>query len=132
VITRPGQTRGFSSTGALTSSIAKAPAEIGADPVRRGPVVAVWGPTGAPGRTTVAVTVADELARLGRAGLLIDADVYGGVIAAALGLLDESAGLAAACRQAAATRRDPAALAPICWQLRSNLRVLTGIPRAER
>jgi MinD-like ATPase involved in chromosome partitioning or flagellar assembly len=130
--TRSGQTRGFSTTGALTANVTKAPADIGDEPVRRGAVVAVWGPAGAPGRTTVAVALADELARLGQASLLIDADVYGGVIAAALGLLDESAGLAAACRQAAATRLDPAGLAPICWQVRSNLRVLTGIPRAER
>jgi MinD-like ATPase involved in chromosome partitioning or flagellar assembly len=129
---RPGQTRSFSTTGALTANVTKAPAAAGDEPVRRGSVVAVWGPTGAPGRTTVAVTLADELSRLGRASLLIDADVYGGVIASALGLLDESAGLAAACRQAAATRLDPAGLAPICWQVRSNLRVLTGIPRAER
>ena len=35
-----------------------------------------------PGRTTVAVTVADELARLGSTSLLIDADVYGGVVGA--------------------------------------------------
>ena len=37
------------------------------EPARRGSVIAVWGPTGAPGRTTVAVTLADELARLGAA-----------------------------------------------------------------
>jgi Flp pilus assembly CpaE family ATPase len=99
---------------------------------RRGSVVAVWGPTGAPGRTTVAVTLADELARLGSGTLLVDADVYGGVIAAVLGLLDESPGLAAACRQAASTRLDAGALAGLCWQLAPTLRVLTGIPRAER
>jgi hypothetical protein len=34
-------------------------------PAGRGRVVAVWGPSGAPGRTTVAVGVADEAARLG-------------------------------------------------------------------
>ena len=86
-------------------------------PARDGSVIAVWGPTGAPGRTTVAVTLADELARLGAHTLLVDADVYGGTVAAALGLLDESPGLAAACRQAAATRLDAAALAAACWQL---------------
>ena len=101
-------------------------------PTRRGSVVAVWGPTGAPGRTTVAVALADELCRLGCTALLVDADVYGGVIASVLGLLDESPGLAAACRQAASTRLDAATLAGLCWQLRPTLRVLTGIPRAER
>jgi MinD-like ATPase involved in chromosome partitioning or flagellar assembly len=99
---------------------------------QRGSVVAVWGPTGAPGRTTVAVTLADELARLGSASLLVDADVYGGTIAAVLGLLDESPGLAAACRQAGAKRLDAAGLAALAWQLSAQLRVLTGIPLAER
>ncbi len=110
------------------SGIAVAPDE----PTRRGSVVAVWGPTGAPGRTTVAVTLADELARLGAGSLLVDADVYGGTVAAVLGLLDESPGLAAACRQASGPRLDSAALATLCWQLGPRFRVLTGIPLASR
>ena len=101
-------------------------------PTRRGAVVAVWGPTGAPGRTTVAVNLAEELARLSRSALLVDADSYGGVIAAMLGLLDESPGLAAACRSAASSRLDAASLSGLAWQLGERLRVLTGIPRAER
>jgi Flp pilus assembly CpaE family ATPase len=101
-------------------------------PTRRGSVVAVWGPTGAPGRTVVAATLADEIARLGTSALLVDADVYGGTVAVLLGLLDESPGLAAACRQAGATRLDAAALAALCWQLAPTLRVLTGIPIAQR
>jgi Flp pilus assembly CpaE family ATPase len=103
-----------------------------AAPSRRGSVIAVWGPTGAPGRTTVAITLADELARLGRATLLVDADVYGGTVAAELGLLDESPGLAAACRLAAGTKLSGGALAGLCWQLSAELRVLTGIPIAAR
>jgi MinD-like ATPase involved in chromosome partitioning or flagellar assembly len=97
-----------------------------------GSVIAVWGPTGAPGRTTVAVTLADELARLGRQTLLVDADVYGGTVAPALGLLDEAPGLAAACRSAGTSRLDGAGLAGLCWQLRPELRVLTGLPLASR
>ncbi|MGI8677358.1 MAG: AAA family ATPase [Jatrophihabitans sp.] len=107
------------------------PVPVG-EPSRRGTVVAVWGPTGAPGRTTVAVTLADELSRLGAVGLLLDADVYGGTVAAVLGLLDESPGLAAACRQASGQRLDAAALAALCWRLGPQLRVLTGIPLASR
>jgi Flp pilus assembly CpaE family ATPase len=102
------------------------------EPERNGTVIAVWGPTGAPGRTTIAITLADEIARLGADVLLADADVYGGTVAAALGLLDESPGLAAACRQAAAVRLDAAALASHCWQLTPRLRVLTGLPLAAR
>jgi Flp pilus assembly CpaE family ATPase len=97
-----------------------------------GRVVAVWGPTGAPGRTTVAVGLADEAARLGVPSLLVDADVYGGVVAQVLGLLDESAGLAGAARQAAAGTLDEAALRRLAWSVRPHLSVLTGLARADR
>jgi MinD-like ATPase involved in chromosome partitioning or flagellar assembly len=102
------------------------------EPPRSGSVVAVWGPTGAPGRTTVAVTLADEIAGLGRPALLVDADVYGATIAAVLGLLDDSPGLASACRQAAGRFLAAADLAALCWQLAPRLRVLTGVPLAAR
>jgi len=101
-------------------------------PAGTGRVVAVWGPTGAPGRTTVAVGLADEAARLGVPTLLVDADVYGGVVAQVLGLLDESPGLAAAARQAAAGNLDGAALVRAAWSVSGTLRVLTGLARADR
>jgi MinD-like ATPase involved in chromosome partitioning or flagellar assembly len=97
-----------------------------------GRVVAVWGPTGAPGRTTVAVGLADEAARLGVGTLLVDADVYGGVIAQVLGLLDESPGLAGASRLAATGSLDAAALARLSWSVRPRLGVLTGLARSDR
>ncbi len=97
-----------------------------------GRVVAVWGPTGAPGRTTVAVGLASELAELGWPTLLLDADVYGGVVAQVLGLLDESPGLAAACRLANNGALDVPALTGLARQLTPALRVLSGIGRADR
>lgn len=127
-------TRAFGDPVTATSAVI-APTGTPSDSVpagQRGSVVAVWGPTGAPGRTTVAVGVADELARRQRSAFLVDADVYGGVVAAVLGLLDESPGVAAACRSASATRLDAASLAGLAWQLGPHLRVLTGIPRADR
>lgn len=106
------------------------PAAGGASTV--GTVVAVWGPVGAPGRSTVAMGVADEAAGDGRTVLLIDADVYGGVLANAFGLLDESPGLAGACRLAANGRLDAAELTRLCWAVGDGLAVLTGIARADR
>ena len=97
-----------------------------------GRLVAVWGPTGAPGRTTVAVGVAGELARAGVSTLLADADVYGGVVAQVLGFLDEAPGLAAATRLANNGTLDVAGLARVAPQVSPGLRVLTGISRAER
>ena len=108
------------------------PVRVPAPARGRGQVLAVWGPTGAPGRTAVAIGVADEAARLGVATLLADADPYGGTIAQTLGLLDETAGLALACRDAASGRLDTARLAQQSRQLRPRLRVLTGIARADR
>jgi MinD-like ATPase involved in chromosome partitioning or flagellar assembly len=101
-------------------------------PAGPGNVVAVWGPTGAPGRTTVAVGIADEAARLGISTLLVDADVYGGVIAQVLGLLDESPGLAGAARLAGSGSLDSAAVVRLAWAVRPHLRVLTGLARADR
>ena len=97
-----------------------------------GRVVAVWGPTGAPGRTTVAVGLASEVAALGRSVLLVDADVYGGVVAQVLGLLDEAPGLAAAARLANSGALDLPALASLARSVSPALRVLSGIARADR
>lgn len=97
-----------------------------------GRVVAVWGPTGAPGRSTVAAGLAVATARSGIPALLVDADVNGGILASAFGLLDESAGLAGACRMAANGRLDTAALAALTWTAGDDLRLLTGISRADR
>lgn len=100
-------------------------------PAELGEVVAVWGPTGAPGRSTVAIGVAAELAALGRPTLLVDADVYGGTVAQHLALLDDVSGLLAAARNAKAGTLDPTALATHCRQV-GALRVLTGLPRPDR
>jgi MinD-like ATPase involved in chromosome partitioning or flagellar assembly len=108
------------------------PEEPAERPAGRGRVLAVWGPTGAPGRTTVAVGTADEAARLGVSSMLVDADVYGGVVAQLLGLLDESPGLAGAARLAATGQLDAAALVRLAWAVRPHLRVLTGLARADR
>ena len=110
------------------------PAEVEPDGVgtAEGSVVAVWGPTGAPGRTTVAVTVAAELAASGTPTLLVDADTYGGCVAQTLSLLDEAPGLAAAARAAEHGTLDVAALARLAPEVTPRLRVLTGLPKAER
>jgi MinD-like ATPase involved in chromosome partitioning or flagellar assembly len=94
-------------------------------------VIAVWGPTGAPGRTTVALNLAAELAATAPA-LLLDCDTYGSSVAQALGLLDEAPGMAAAARAADQGALDLVALSRLAPEVTAGLRVLTGIPRAER
>ncbi|MGW6276519.1 AAA family ATPase [Kribbella sp. NPDC055071] len=97
-----------------------------------GRVIAVWGPTGAPGRTTVAVGLASELAIKGVPTLLADADVYGGTVAQLLGMLDETSGLAAAARSASSGSLDMVMLAKYARQVDTRLLVLTGLSRADR
>jgi MinD-like ATPase involved in chromosome partitioning or flagellar assembly len=98
----------------------------------QGTIIAVWGPTGAPGRTTVAVTLAAEAAHAGIETLLVDADTYGSSIAQVLGLLDEAPGLAAAARAANSGRLDVAAVARAAREVTPRLRVLTGFARSDR
>ncbi|HSE69727.1 MAG TPA: hypothetical protein VLA97_03140 [Nocardioidaceae bacterium] len=97
-----------------------------------GRLVAVWGPVGAPGRTTLAVGLASELAHRGRETVLVDADPYGGAVAQHLGILDEVSGLLRAARLANAGHLEPVRLAQTLRQVSPRLAVLTGIPRADR
>lgn len=116
--------------------------DYGAD--QHGCVVAVWGPTGAPGRSTIALNLAAELLApppprrrshaitTGDCGLLVDADTYSGALAQMTGLLDESSGIAAACRAAGQGTLDLHLLAALAPLLAPRLRILTGIARASR
>jgi MinD-like ATPase involved in chromosome partitioning or flagellar assembly len=97
-----------------------------------GRVVAVWGPHGAPGRTTVAIGLAAEAAASGTATTLVDADPYGGAVGQHLAVLDEASGLLAAVRLANAGQLDVPRLAGAARQLGNDLRLLTGLPRPDR
>ena len=102
---------------------------------RPGIVIAVWGPAGAPGRTTISINVAAELAAAGHSVALADVDTYSGSIAPALGMLDEAPGFAAACRLAGADALNRSELERIGQRYgsgRSSFWVLTGIGRPSR
>jgi MinD-like ATPase involved in chromosome partitioning or flagellar assembly len=100
--------------------------------IGRGRIIAVWGPAGAPGRTTVAIGLAGELASAGRPVVLVDADPYGGTVAQQLGILDEVSGLLAVARMANAGTLEPTGFAGSCRRVGDRLDVLTGLPRADR
>ena len=99
---------------------------------RSGSITVVWGPTGAPGRTTIATSIAFEHAREGARTLLVDADTYGGAVAQSVGLTDEAAGLAGAVREAQHGAVDAAVLHRYAVRLSEDLWVLSGITRPER
>ncbi|MEO5919542.1 MAG: regulator [Pseudolysinimonas sp.] len=102
---------------------------------RQGTVIAVWGPSGAPGRTSLAIAVAAELAEVGNSVALADADTHAASIDPALGLLDEAPGFAAACRLAggdALTNQEFERIAEWKRSGRSGFWVLTGLGRPSR
>ncbi len=107
------------------------PVPTGPGAPRAGRLTVVWGPAGAPGRTTVAVGLAAELAARRLAAMLVDADPYAGAVAQHLGVLDEASGLLGAARLANAGRLDAPRLASLARQV-GALRVLSGLPRADR
>lgn len=101
----------------------------------RAAAIAVWGATGAPGRTTLSINVAAELAAAGHRVALVDGDPYGGGIAPVLGLLDETPGFAAACRLAGAGALDRAELERIAQRYsapRASFDVFTGLVGPSR
>ena len=104
----------------------------GAEGAAAGRLVAVWGPTGAPGRSTVALGLGAAAAEGGTETLLVDADVYGGATAQMLAVLDEVSGVLSAARAASTGSLDASALADAARQVSQRLRVLTGLPRADR
>jgi MinD-like ATPase involved in chromosome partitioning or flagellar assembly len=96
-----------------------------------GRVVAVWGPAGAPGRTTLAAGLAAELARRRLRTVLVDADPYGGAVAQQLGIMDEVSGLLAAARLATGGQLAER-FASVQRGVGDLLTVVTGLPRADR
>lgn len=107
------------------------PAGSAAVPAAGGRVIAVWGPGGAPGRTTLATGLAAELARRRLRTVLVDADPYGGAVAQQLGVLDEVSGLLAAARLASSGELVER-FATVQRGIDGHLSVITGLPRPDR
>lgn len=94
-------------------------------------VITVWGPSGAPGRTTCALHLAQALGADGPT-LLVDADTVAPSCAPMLGLLDEAPGLLAAARLVDAGTLNVAQLRSLAASVEEGFDVLTGIGRASR
>jgi MinD-like ATPase involved in chromosome partitioning or flagellar assembly len=98
-------------------------------------VIAVWGPVGAPGVTTTAISLSTVCAQAGLSTLLCDVDTRGSSVAIALGVLDETPGFAAACRLAGRDELTPSEIRRIANTVEHDgvsFSVLTGVPRASR
>ncbi len=98
-----------------------------AQPPPNAAVVAVTGPPGAPGRTTVAVNLAAEWSG---GAVLLDADVRAPSVGFHLGLPAGSPGVTAACRRAALGQLDHATLLAAAHRL-GDIAVLATDPGAS-
>lgn len=98
-------------------------------------ITAVWGPHGAPGRSTVAIQLAAEFARRGRRTAVVDADTVAPSLALLLGLSDDAPGIAAACRRAELGGLDGLELTRLASTVETSggeIEVFPGINRPSR
>lgn len=116
----------------------RAPAAVPAEPApgpdgsgRGGPVIAVWGPAGAPGRTTVAAGIAAHLAHRERRTILVDADPHGASVGQQLGIVDGVSGLLAAARLTVSGQLEER-FGSVQRGIDPHLSVVTGLPRPDR
>lgn len=96
-----------------------------------GRIVAVWGPKGSPGRTTVAIELAAVLGHTEASTLLVDADLYGGDIAQLLGVVEELPGIVPICRMGARGELRDDDWIRVLRRLVGGPSVLPGLLRAD-
>ena len=102
-----------------------------ADAAGQGRIVLVWGPHGAPGRSTVAASLAHGLAGSGGA-ILVDADVEAPSLVQILGMPEDSSALAGAARLATHGRLDAESFQRVLAPVEGGLSLLGGLGRAGR
>ncbi len=103
----------------------------GPAPGAGGRLIAVWGPAGAPGRTTVATGIAAALARRALRTILVDADPHAPSVGQQLGIVDGVSGVLAAARLTVSgelAERFPS----VQRAIDSRFSVITGLPRPDR
>ena len=98
---------------------------------RGGRIVLVWGPHGAPGRSTVAASLAHGLAACGGA-ILVDADVEAPSLVQLLGMPEDSSALAGAARLATHGRLDAESFRRVLAPVGDGLFLLGGLGRSGR
>jgi MinD-like ATPase involved in chromosome partitioning or flagellar assembly len=99
---------------------------------QRGKLVVVWGPHGAPGRSTVALGLAESCAASGYRTCLVDADTISPSLALLIGMTEDVSGLLVAARYAEQGVLDARSLGAACRALSESLWVLSGIGSADR
>lgn len=95
-----------------------------------GQIIAIWGPAGSPGRSTIALCIAATLAVRGERVMLVDGDSYAPSLAPLLGLHPAQSGVVSISRHARVDKPDTKSLVAcgVHYQLGSqSFSVITGL-----
>lgn len=101
-------------------------------PPGQGRVVCVYGAVGSPGRSTVALGLAESWAHAGERVCLIDADTLAPSLAFMVGMTDDVSGVLVAARYADQGALDARSLGSACRRLDDRLWLMSGIGSPER
>lgn len=102
---------------------------------REGKLLALWGPQGSPGRSTLASHLAGAYAQAGFKTCLVDADTYGASLAPLLGLSSDYSSLAQLCHLADRGKLKDDQAQQLIHSIKhgpATLDVITGINRPDR
>ena len=98
-------------------------------------VFTVWGPSGATGKSTIALNLAYEFALLGQRSILLDLDSYAPSLNQLLPIQESTAGIAGVARLIRQGRFSPEELERLSINIkhaRTQFRVLPGLPNPNR
>ena len=95
-------------------------------------LISIWGNSGAPGRTSVAINTAYCLAKTNRPTLLIDLDAVAPSIASSLSIVSEIPGISSVIHDAMYGKLSKLNFDKNIVEVSSNLHVITGISNAKR
>ena len=97
-----------------------------------GQILSIWGPNGAPGRTTTALTVAQLIAVTGKSVCIIDADTSGPALALLFGVVEDASGIVVATRYAQRKSLCKESLLSVVRQVADGIGVIGGVSHPDR
>ena len=138
-----GPLRGHWETGAWNApsltSVASEPADIllefkheGLGSKHEGQVLAIWGPYGAPGRTTATLAVAKLMAATGKSVCVIDADTSGPSMTLLFSVIEDASGIVVACRYAQRGSLRKESLLTVVRNVAAGIGVIGGVSHPDR
>jgi len=97
-----------------------------------GQVLSIWGPPGAPGRTTAALAIARLIAATGKTVCVIDADTVGPAIALLFGVVEDASGIVVAARYAQRKSLRNDSLLTVVRNVADGIGIIGGVSRPDR